>query len=170
MPILDPDVYTANSTYHRSPCLFSVGGFFLSLLSRSGGDFVAVAALGIRLLSEKPSAHATALGIARNTCAQVLVNGGVAAQLSLAQAFLLLSVFEGPTAGGEERRGRTFAGIAARCDCSTCRGLGAHTFQYCGRPGRVRPRRARAIGSRPAFHGVSCGGPDRTSQREAWSV
>jgi hypothetical protein len=36
MPILDPDVYTANPTYHRSPCLFSVGEFifiFMVLIS-----------------------------------------------------------------------------------------------------------------------------------------
>ncbi|KDQ57351.1 hypothetical protein JAAARDRAFT_35979 [Jaapia argillacea MUCL 33604] len=95
LSLLDPVLYTAESTYIRSPFLFTV-----------------VCAIASRYYTERPDLYPIAMNYARLAAGTALISGQK--NIEMVQAYILLSLYPVPARRWEEDRGWIYLGLAIR--------------------------------------------------------
>ncbi|KIJ52331.1 hypothetical protein M422DRAFT_222838 [Sphaerobolus stellatus SS14] len=93
--LLDPRIYTAQTTYWRSPFLFTV-----------------ICAIASRYLSERPELYPILMNFAKIEAGQALVTG--LKSVELVAGYILLSLYPVPSTRWEEDRGWLMLGVAIR--------------------------------------------------------
>ena len=110
---MDPKIYTAQTTYWRSPFLFTVSESAAppSFVTLCAYAFL-VCAIASRYLVERPDLYQVLMSYAKTEAGQALVAGLKSPEL--VAGYILLSLYPVPSARWEQDRGWLLLGVAIR--------------------------------------------------------
>lgn len=113
--LLDPELYTAQKTYWRSPFLFTVGkcgGGALRLRAYTDISGSIVCAIASRHHCSRPELYQEAMKYARLAAGSCLIGGQKT--IEAVQAYMLLSLYPVPARRWEDDRNFMYLGLAIR--------------------------------------------------------
>jgi hypothetical protein len=121
VPLLDATLHTPDSTFTRSPFLFSVSKYPGQFPRYETHCFFPVCAITCRYIPRLSHIYPLAMHFAKNEAATALLHG--MKTVELAQAFIMMALYSSPAKRWEEDRGWLYTGLAIRCDALFICGL-----------------------------------------------
>ena len=129
--LLDPELYTAQKTYWRSPFLFTVGkcGCMAAISVYADLSDIQVCAIASRHYYARPELYQEAMKYARLAAGSCLIGGQKS--IEAVQAYILLSLYPVPARRWEDDRSFMYLGLAIRSAVSRLFIFAALTMILC---------------------------------------